>query len=67
MTDAGLPVGQCVRCRFAQQQISAGGNQFWRCSRSDDGPEYPRYPRLPVVDCPGFAVAADLANDDADG
>jgi len=48
------PAGQCVRCRFAREQLGAGGHHFWRCSRSDDDPEFSRYPRLPVTACPGF-------------
>jgi hypothetical protein len=48
-------VGLCGRCRFARTQVGSGGNRFWRCSRSDEDRDYPRYPRIPVITCPGFA------------
>jgi hypothetical protein len=27
---------------------------FWLCARSADDPRFAKYPRLPVLRCPGF-------------
>ena len=47
-------VGLCVRCRFAGIAHNERGGEFWRCSRPEGAPEFPRYPSLPVVQCRGF-------------
>jgi len=46
-------VGRCASCRHASTQESARGSVFWRCLRADRDPDYPRYPPLPVRECPG--------------
>jgi hypothetical protein len=33
---------------------SARGSNFWLCARSADDPRFPKYPRLPVLQCPGY-------------
>jgi hypothetical protein len=48
--------GLCARCRFAHEQVSAGGSRFWRCLRADDDGAFARYPRLPILRCAGFAA-----------
>jgi len=30
------------------------GSEFSLCERSREDPDYPRYPRLPVVECRGY-------------
>jgi hypothetical protein len=30
------------------------GSSFSLCERSREDPAYPRYPRLPVLACPGY-------------
>jgi hypothetical protein len=49
-TDAGL----CDSCRHQRLVPNTRGSVFSLCERSKDEPEYPRYPRLPVVECPGW-------------
>jgi hypothetical protein len=34
------------------------GSRFFLCQRSAADPAFPRYPRLPVLACRGFAPAA---------
>ena len=53
--------GLCGRCRHARTITSRRGSMFWLCDRSGRDPDYPRYPRLPVVRCPGFEVAGEDA------
>jgi len=36
---------------------SARGSRFYRCSLSETNPRFPRYPRLPVIQCAGFTRA----------
>ncbi len=52
--DAGDPVGLCRDCRHARQ-VAASRATYWLCRRSADDPAFPRYPRLPVRSCRGFA------------
>lgn len=47
-------VGLCSSCRFAAVQESARGGRFWRCTRAEREPGFPRYPPLPVLRCAGF-------------
>ena len=48
------PVGLCRDCRYARQ-VPASQATYWLCRRSADDPTFPRYPRLPVTSCRGFA------------
>jgi hypothetical protein len=38
-----------------QQVTSSRGSVFYLCRMSLVDPGFPRYPRLPVLICPGFA------------
>jgi len=46
--------GLCDDC--AQQQLvpNTRGSVFSLCRRSRSDPAFPRYPRLPVRECPGY-------------
>ena len=44
--------GLCEHCEHARKVISAKGSTFWRCSKSDSVPGCPKYPPLPVRQCP---------------
>jgi len=48
--DAGL----CEHCRHQQLVPNTRGSVFSLCQRSRSDPAFPRYPRLPVLSCPGF-------------
>jgi hypothetical protein len=47
-------IGLCVACRHQRVVRTTRGSSFSLCLRSKDDPAYPRYPRLPVLRCPGF-------------
>ena len=47
---AGL-CGTCVMCR---RIVTARGSVFFYCIRADADPAYVKYPRLPVLRCPGY-------------
>jgi hypothetical protein len=52
-------VGLCSGCRYVQRVSSDRGSTFYLCRRAADDEYFSRYPRLPVVHCPGFEPSAD--------
>ena len=62
----------CGRCRNARVIASDRGSRFLLCELSRTDARFPRYPRLPVLACGGFAdrgdeVPGDGATGSADG
>jgi hypothetical protein len=51
-----MPVkaGLCDTCRHQRRVRNTRGSEFSLCERSRTDPDYPRYPRLPVVNCDGY-------------
>jgi hypothetical protein len=65
MADAPKPAapghttaGLCDSCSHQQLVRNTRGSTFSLCLRSREDPAYPRYPRLPVLACPGYERAA---------
>lgn len=58
--DAGL----CDTCRHQVEVRNTRGSTFSLCGRSRQDPTYPRYPRLPVLACPGYERADPSDQDD---
>ncbi|MBM3934126.1 MAG: hypothetical protein FJ319_07475 [SAR202 cluster bacterium] len=52
--------GLCESCEMARAIRSGKGSVFWLCGRHESDPGFPKYPRLPVVRCEGYAPG--LAN-----
>ncbi len=54
--------GLCQRCDYAREIISAKDSRFLYCLRAEqtetDG-RYAKYPRLPVLECPGYTPRSD--------
>ena len=48
--DAGL----CETCLHQRLIGNTRGSEFSLCERSKTEPAFPKYPRLPVVACPGY-------------
>jgi len=48
------PAGLCDRCRHQRLVRTGRGSEFSLCERSGTDPTYPKYPRVPVLSCPGF-------------
>lgn len=46
--------GLCSACAHQQLVRNTRGSVFSLCLRSRTDPAYPRYPRVPVLRCPGF-------------
>ncbi|MGA8363912.1 MAG: hypothetical protein WB709_05275 [Solirubrobacteraceae bacterium] len=46
--------GLCDTCEHQVEVRNTRGSVFSLCARSRTDPAYPRYPRLPVLACPGY-------------
>jgi len=55
MTEASLPSGLCATCSHARIVESKRGSRFLLCEKASSDDRFLRYPRLPVIECPGFA------------
>jgi|HubBroStandDraft_2_1064218.scaffolds.fasta_scaffold69426_2 hypothetical protein len=52
------PAGLCDACSHRHVVTSGRGSVFSRCLLHDRDPRFPKYPRLPVTQCAGFARKA---------
>jgi hypothetical protein len=46
--------GLCADCVHARSVESSRGSVFLLCELSRSDPRFAKYPRLPVLSCPGF-------------
>ena len=51
-------LGLCADCLYAQRVESSKGSLFLLCTLSKTDPRFPKYPRLPVLVCSGYAESA---------
>jgi hypothetical protein len=49
----------CSDCRNARKIISDRGSIFVMCQLSAVDPTFPKYPRLPILSCAGYARNAE--------
>jgi hypothetical protein len=47
-------VGLCMDCNYMRPLRSDRGSAFFLCGRSATRPDFPKYPRLPVLQCSGY-------------
>ena len=53
-------IGLCADCRFMRLIESDRASKFYLCERSTTDARFPKYPRLPVLQCTGYErVSAD--------
>jgi hypothetical protein len=57
--------GLCATCRHHRQISSRRGSVFWLCRKAEEDPRFPKYPTLPVLQCPGFEPAGASSEADA--
>ena len=50
-----VEAGLCASCTHVRLIASSRGATFYMCQLSADDPRFPRYPRLPVLSCEGYA------------
>jgi hypothetical protein len=48
-------VGLCLDCCHSRHIASDRGAEFYMCTLSKTDPRFPKYPRLPVISCSGYA------------
>jgi len=54
----GAPArGLCATCAHARLITSDRGRRFTQCAKSATDDRFEKYPRLPVVRCPGYEAA----------
>jgi hypothetical protein len=53
--------GLCADCFHARRIESARGTRFILCELSLSDPHFPKYPRLPVLSCSGYAAKKEHA------
>lgn len=51
--------GLCDSCVHQKLVPNTRGSVFSLCQRSRSDPAYPRYPRVPVLACPGYERRQD--------
>lgn len=51
--------GLCETCAHRREVTNTRGSVFSLCERSRTDPAYPKYPRLPVLQCGGHEPRAD--------
>jgi hypothetical protein len=51
--------GLCASCRHSRVVISARGSRFVLCAFPPPRPDWPKYPRLPVLRCEGYERVPD--------
>jgi hypothetical protein len=54
---ADLDAGLCAHCVHVKIIVSARGTRFYLCRKSEHDPSFPRYPRIPVLECRGYERA----------
>jgi hypothetical protein len=58
--DEKLRVGLCADCRHMRPIRSDKGSIFFLCGRAATEPEFPKYPRLPVLRCAGYEKRTEV-------
>jgi len=46
----------CDTCRYQRIVKNTRGSAFSMCERSKTDDRFPKYPRLPVVECAGYSA-----------
>jgi hypothetical protein len=44
----------CETCALMREVVTPKGSRFLLCQLSQTDPDYPKYPRQPVVRCDGY-------------
>lgn len=57
-------IGLCETCVHAKP-VKGTRTTFWMCLRSQTDPSFPRYPRLPVLQCRGYEAKPARMQPDA--
>jgi len=66
-THRSAAVGLCASCVHARRIESARGSEFWLCQLSATDARFAKYPRLPVLACPGYSPQGATGESGSDG
>jgi len=55
--------GVCASCAHCEIIQSSRGSTFYRCKLSDTDPRFPKYPKLPVIECSGWSEKTAARSD----
>jgi hypothetical protein len=58
------PFGLCDSCAHQRLVRSGRGSEFSLCRLAASDPRFPKYPRVPVLECAGFEPRRDEVADD---
>lgn len=50
------PAGLCDSCRYQRIVKNTRGSVFSMCERSKTDDRFPKYPRIPVLECVGYVA-----------
>lgn len=56
-------LGLCKNCGYHREIKNARGSSFHLCRLAAKEPRFPKYPRLPVLRCAGYAPHSDRTQD----
>jgi hypothetical protein len=59
ISSESMRVGLCLSCRHMRRVCTDRNSVFYQCQLSKTDPRYPKYPRLPVRDCPGYELSME--------
>lgn len=54
-------IGLCLNCQYARRVEAKESAVYFLCERSLTDPIFPKYPRLPVLQCSGYVKFQDAA------
>lgn len=54
-------IGLCFTCQHVRLVRTDRDAVFYQCQRAAKDPRYPKYPRLPVLVCPGYELNEENA------
>jgi hypothetical protein len=54
-----MNAGLCETCIFCRTIRSDRGSIFYLCEKSFTDPAFPKYPRLPVLECEGYQARSE--------
>ena len=54
MRDETAAAGLCATCKNMRRITSDRGSRFYFCELSKTDSRFPKYPRLPVLNCAGY-------------
>ena len=49
-----MTLSLCETCALMREVVTPRGSRFLLCQLSQTDPDYPKYPRQPVVRCEGY-------------